>query len=341
MRRHVETVGNRPTLKDESMSEHRSQEIASPFHPGEIALQESIGAAERMAEIGRKVIRDFMPDQHRDFMAQLPFILLGAVDRQGDAWATLATGEPGFVASPDPKHLTIRARRDPDDPADAGLDDGSNIGLLGIELHTRRRNRANGTLRRNGADGFSLAVEESFGNCPKYIRLRDFRFEGAGEKRASAAIRMERLDEHARAMISAADTFFVATYADRNNGHRQVDVSHRGGKPGFVRIDDDDRLTIPDFAGNRYFNTLGNIVLNGKAGLLFLDFETGDLLQLSGEAEVQVEPDGEFFQGSERLWTFRPRRVVYRPGALSLRWSAQENGESPFLATTGSWDAGR
>ncbi|KXF75956.1 pyridoxamine 5'-phosphate oxidase [Paramesorhizobium deserti] len=292
-----------------------------------------------MAAIGNKVIRDFMPDQHREFMAQLPFLLLGAVDRHGDAWATLATGNPGFAVSPEPKLLDVRAKRDPDDPADSGLEDGDSIGLLGIELHTRRRNRANGTLRRDGPDGFTLMVEHSFGNCPKYIRLRDFHFEDTGKKEPSSAIWMEQLDERTRAMISAADTFFVASYADRDDGHRQVDVSHRGGKHGFVRIGDDGRLTIPDFTGNRFFNTLGNILMNGKAGLLFLDFATGDLLQLSGDAEVELKQDeSEFFQGSERFWSFRPRRVVYRPGAITLRWSAQENGESPFSGMTGSWD---
>ncbi|RCS22609.1 flavin-nucleotide-binding protein [Phyllobacterium salinisoli] len=320
------------------MSELSSHRQSSPFHAGEIVVQESIGAVERMAEIGRKIIRDFMPDQHREFMAQLPFVLLGAVDPQGDAWATLATGRPGFVASPDPKQLDIHAARRPDDPADAGLEHGHSIGLLGIELHTRRRNRVNGTLRRPGPDGFTLAVEQSFGNCPKYIRLRDIRFAETGENRPSDATWMERLNARARALISAADTFFVASYADRSNGHRQVDVSHRGGKSGFVRIDDDDWLTIPDFAGNRYFNTLGNILINGKAGLLFVDFETGDLLQLSGDAEVNLDPESDRFQGSERFWTFKPRRMVYRPGAIALRWNAEENGQSPFSMTTGSWE---
>ena len=130
-------------------------------------------------------------------------------------------------------------------------------------------------------------------------------------------------------MIAAADAFFVATYADRED-RRQVDVSHRGGKAGFVRIAEDGTLTIPDFNGNLFFSTLGNILLNGKAGLVFIDYASGDMLQMTGDAEVILDsPEIAAFQGAERLWTFRPRRIVRRPGALALRWSFREDGWSP------------
>lgn len=310
----------------------------SPFHAGELHLQQQVGAAEKMDAIGRRVIRDHMPDQHRDFFAQLPFLLIGAVDPAGDAWATLATGDPGFMHSPDAKTLQVRAARDDADPADAGLDDGASVGLLGIELHTRRRNRLNGRLHRSGVDGFAVTVEHSFGNCPKYIQLRDFHFAEDARDARPPAQTLDRLGARAREMIGAADTFFVASYADRDDGTRQVDVSHRGGKPGFVRVDERDHLSIPDFTGNQLFNTLGNIWLNGQAGLLFVDFDTGDLLQLAGDAHVVLDsPEIGAFAGSERMWTFQPRRIVYRAAASRLRWRARTDGLSPFLRTTGSW----
>jgi predicted pyridoxine 5'-phosphate oxidase superfamily flavin-nucleotide-binding protein len=122
-------------------------------------------------------------------------------------------------------------------------------------------------------------------------------------------------------MVEGADTFFVASYVDRDNGERQVDVSHRGGNAGFVRVGADGVLTIPDFAGNRFFNTLGNILVNSKAGLVFVDFETGDMLQMTGNAEVLLDsPDIATFQGAERLWRFTPEKIVLRPDALPLRW---------------------
>src|SRR5690349_20843226 len=265
------------------MSNAAEQDVASPWHAGEVAMQRSAGVADKLAGLGHLVLRDHLIDQHRQFYPQLPFIVVGAVDRGGDAWASILTGAPGFLHSSDPYRLSIAATLDPGDPADQGMDDGDAIGLLGIELHTRRRNRLNGVVRRHDSQAFDVMVQQSFGNCPQYIQLRDFRFVRDPAKPAAEASRwFDGLNERARSMIRAADTFFVATYVDRPDGTREVDVSHRGGKPGFVRVGGDGVLTIPDFSGNRFFNTLGNLLANPKAGLLFVDFEKGDLLQLSG-----------------------------------------------------------
>jgi uncharacterized protein len=312
----------------------------SPFHEGEVALQKTVGVAERMEAFGRRVIRDHMPDQHRDFYRQLPFIVLGAVDLAGDTWITLLSGKPGFMTSPDSKHLAFAAQLDPQDPTTESLADGAAVGLLGIELHTRRRNRMNGTLRHPSEQGFVVAVEHAFGNCPQYIQLRDFTFvrepdDFAGVP-AAQALTMD--DPQVRAMISAADTFFVSSYVEDEQG-RHVDASHRGGKAGFVRINADGSLTIPDFAGNLHFNTFGNFMLNPKAGLVFPDFATGDMLHLTGDAEVVLDSEEiAAFQGAERLWVFRPRKIVLRPAALPLRFAMRAEGWSPNSLMTGDWD---
>lgn len=307
------------------------------WHEGEIFLQQKVGAAERMAVVGQRVIRDFMPDQHRDFYAQLPFIVLGAVDDRGEAWATLIEGRPGFMSAPSPTLLDIVCVPDREDPAAEGLADGRPVGLLGIEMHTRRRNRMNGLVSVT-AQGLQVAVDQSFGNCPRYIQLRDVTFDREpGEAPSSPPVVLTALDAEARALISAADAFFVASYVDRED-RRQVDVSHRGGKAGFVRIDPDGLLTIPDFDGNLFFSTLGNILLNGRAGLLFVDFATGDLLQMTGEASLVLEsPEIAAFQGAERMWTFRPRQILRRKNALALRWSFRNDGWSPSSLMTGDW----
>jgi ferredoxin-NADP reductase/predicted pyridoxine 5'-phosphate oxidase superfamily flavin-nucleotide-binding protein len=313
---------------------------ASPWHDGEIALQRSAGVAERMADVGRRVIRDYMPDQHRDFFAQLPFVVLGSVDTQGDPWATLRAHEPGFMQSPDPKHLALSLGRDPGDPAEAGFNDGDAIGLLGIELHTRRRNRMNGTVRRLDESGFTIAVHQSYGNCPQYIQLRQFGFtRPANQFQPVETIQhLDRLTERAREMIARADTFFVASYVDLPEGGRQVDVSHRGGKPGFVAVSDTGVLSVPDFAGNLFFNTLGNFSVNPRAGLVFVDFATGDLLQITGVPELVLDgPEIAAFQGAERFWRLTPTRIVYRPAGLPLHWTEEQNGASPNSLMTGDW----
>ncbi|AZL72707.1 pyridoxamine 5'-phosphate oxidase family protein [Pseudomonas oryziphila] len=306
--------------------------MRSPWHEGEKRLQEQVGVAERMEAFGQKVIRDHMPDQHRVFYHQLPFIVAGAVDAQGKPWATLLEGPEGFVSSPDPKQLLIDTELASDDPATPGLAQGGAIGLLGIELHTRRRNRLNGQARRVAGGLLEVAVEQSFGNCPQYIQLREYtRVDAPSQGRQDASA----LDARTRAMIEGADTFFVASYVEHDDGRRSVDVSHRGGRPGFVKVEGN-RLTIPDYAGNLHFNTLGNLLVNPVAGLLFVDFVTGNVLQLSGRTEVMLDsPLISAFEGAERLWALDVEQVVLRPAALSLRWSFQEY--APTSLATGTW----
>ncbi len=311
----------------------------SPWHAGEIAMHEHAGVAQRLGDIGNRLIRDHLIEQHREFFPKLPFVVLGSVDGSGDGWATLRAAKPGFLQTPDAHTLSVALARDAADPADAGLNDGQAIGVLGIELSTRRRNRLNGTIHRSHAAAFDIAVEHAFGNCPKYITQRQFEFSrDPAEPLSGAADRTDRLDARAVALIERADTLFVASYLDRDDGHRQIDVSHRGGKPGFVRVKDG-VLTIPDFTGNQFFNTLGNLLINPKAGLVFADFATGDLLQISGEGTVLLDaPDIAAFKGAERLWQVQPRKVVYREGAWPLRWTAVTDSASPYSLATGSWD---
>jgi hypothetical protein len=300
---------------------------SSPWHDGERRLQSMLGVEARLAELGGRVIRDHLPEQHRRFYSQLPFVVIGSVDDAGRPWASLLTGAPGFLSSPDPHTLDIGSRRNSTDPVWRGIYDGAAVGLLGIELHTRRRNRVNGAVERLGPDGFRVRVEHSFGNCPRYIRPRVAETAHNPTRALSAEVEtLDGLDADARTLIQSADTFFVATYVDDvgDPPHRQVDVSHRGGEPGFVRLADDGTLTIPDYAGNRHFNTLGNILANPRAGLVFVDFSTGDVLQLSGEAEViSAGPEITGFPDAERLWTMRPVSALRRRGALLLRFEAE------------------
>lgn len=304
----------------------------SPWHAGEKQIQAHVGVAERMEAFGRKVIRAELPDQHRQFYQQLPFMLFGAVDADGNPWASILEGVPGFAHSPTPSRLQLDSLPAADDPAQVQA--GAAIGLLGIELHTRRRNRVNGRVSAVGAQGLSVAVEQAFGNCPQYIQLRQFDTVPLADPSTRLAQRLNTLDDAATTMIRQADTFFVASYVTVDNS-RSVDVSHRGGQAGFVRVDGN-CLTIPDFAGNSHFNTLGNLLLNPRAGLLFVDFTTGDLLQLSGRTHILFDgPQVEAFQGAERLWTLHVEQVVRRPAALGLRW--RFDGMSPGSLKTGTW----
>lgn len=307
------------------------------FHAGELALQTQAGVRERLAQTGPRVIRDHMPEQHRSFFPLLPFVLAGSVDAAGRPWASMLTGEPGFVTAPDPRLLDVRARPLDGDPLAAALSQGAALGILGIELPTRRRNRANGRIVAVDEGGFQLQVNESFGNCPKYIQTRTLQPASARPRREAALDARGRLLPTVRAAIAAADTCFVASYVEEGaRGGRAVDVSHRGGKPGFVRVDANGTLTVPDFQGNFYFNTLGNLHANPRAGLLFPDFERGDLLMLSGRTEILADgPEVRAFPGAQRAWRFHAEAGLILADAL--RWRGAVDGYSPQLEGLGPW----
>lgn len=317
------------------------------FHDGERSIQMRVGVRERMSEVGSRVIRSYMPEQHRQFFAQLPFLIAGTVDGAGQPWASVLTGSPGFITSPDPEQLAVQALPLAHDPLAKTLVSGAAIGLLGIEPHTRRRNRMNGVVESIDAHGFRVRVSQSFGNCPQYIQAREAAFVGAGGDAPPAVEHMDRLDDAATDLIRQADTFYIASAHPAAQGHassvpdgperaRGVDVSHRGGKPGFVRVDGPGVLTAPDFLGNFFFNTLGNLIVEPRAGLLFIDFLSGDLLQVSVRAEIIWEgPELASFQGAQRLLRLFVTDVRRMPGTLPLRWGPASM--SPVLERTGAW----
>lgn len=308
---------------------------SAPFHAGEIAMQQAAGVRERMLELGPRVIRDQMPEQHREFFEQLPTLLVGSVDAHQRPWASMLAGLPGFTEAPDAWHLRVAARPRIDDPLHTQLHVGGAIGLLGIEPQTRRRNRMNGSVVAVDETGFTVRVQQSFGNCPKYIQARSPEWVDAS--RAMPAVQREeaRLSTAAAALVARADTLFIASTAPGQG----VDVSHRGGKPGFVRVATGASgtvLSFPDFSGNFFFNTLGNISAHPAAGLLFIDHENGGLLQLTGRAAIIAGgPEVDAFVGAQRLVRVDVESGVWTPHALPLRWSAPQPATQ--LAATGHW----
>jgi uncharacterized protein len=310
------------------------------FHEGELALQARTGVQERLAEVGARFLREQMPEQHREFFGQLPFLLAASVDGGGQPLAAVLAGPPGFASSPDPCTLDIQAWPAAGDPLASALRKGAPVGLLGIEPHTRRRNRLNGHVAKVHAHGFQVHVDQSFGNCPKYIQAREAVFDGKAPA-AGAIDDLRVLDPRARHLVAGADTFFIATAHPQalasHSAEHGVDISHRGGRPGFVRVaDSGGALLVPDFTGNSFFNTLGNLLLEDRCALLFLDFESGDTLHIVARARV-IDDGGELrsFRGALRLLALEvvsARRVAH---ALPLRWTIAQ--PSPFLAGTGHW----
>jgi len=307
--------------------------ITTSWHAGEVAMQRAAGVDERLAELAPRVLRDHMPEQHREFFEQLPMLFVGSVDAQQRPWASVLIGWPGFIATPDARHMRVDALPRHGDPLRGGLALGADLGLLGIEPATRRRNRMNGTVVALDEAGFDVRVDQSFGNCPQYIQARSPRWV---ERVPAEAVEVgPQLDAAAAHVIAQADTLFIASAAPGAG----VDVSHRGGRPGFVRVetvDDCTVLTFPDFRGNFFFNTLGNLAMHPRAGLLFADHATGGVLQLTGRAAIIASgPEVEAFAGAQRLVRIEVEAGVWWAQALPFAWSEPE--QAPQLAATGRW----
>lgn len=299
----------------------------SPFHPGEQQIQSRLGMRDKLEDIGRRMIRDHMPEQHREFFALLPWLLVGSRDADGQPQASVLWGTPGFATSPQPQRLRIDTLPEADDPLAANLRAGTGLGLLGIELPTRRRNRMNGRVEAVSDGGFAVAVQQSFGNCPKYIQVRSWQ---AATRQPGQLEQGEGLDPRWLPLVEGSDTLFIAS----GNG-ADMDISHRGGPRGFVRLARDGRLWLPDYSGNFMFNTLGNLLLEPRCALLWINFASGDLLHLEARAELVWPEDypEPAPPGAERMLALSPGRWRLRRGRLPLAFGSAE--PSPFLPAQG------
>ena len=310
---------------------------ASPFHAGEQTIQSLAGVRDRMERKGRAVIRNYMPEQHRAFFSALPFMVVGLADQNGHPWATTLSGPPGFMNSIEENLLAINAWLQPGDPSHSSIRDGAPIGGLGIELSTRRRNRINGRIENCAIDeGFSIRVQQSFGNCPKYIQARNEQPQPLS--RPAPASRMaSHLGNSEGSFVAEADTFFIASRSaqlDQDESSQGLDVSHRGGLPGFVRLVSPSELRFPDYSGNLLFNTLGNLEVDARAGLLFIDFRSGRMLHIIGRARICWDvPEVKRSAGIERLVFVDIQCVVDRERAFPHLFDFVSY--SPHLGTEG------
>ncbi len=283
------------------------------FHQGERAVQRRAGLA--VDGWGSAGVDAVIPPVAAEFLAQQRMVVLGAATDDGTVWTSALTGPAGFVTAADDR--TVVAAGVPDGPLAGLFDTERDIGMLAIEPATRRRMRVNG--RAHVADGRLLVrTEQVYANCPKYIQTRTLGEDGpatAGEPRYATELTADQ-----RHWITTADTFFITTHA----AGLGADTSHRGGNPGFVTVTGQ-RLSWPDYTGNSMYMTLGNLELDPRCGLLFLDWEHGGALQLTGRAKADWDPvRAAATPGAHRMIDFEVEQVVETGGTSPLRWSFEK-----------------
>lgn len=320
----------------------------NPFHKGEIALQQMAGRGvqESVMSYAPQFIRPFMLDQHREFYADLPFLVAAARDETGAMWATLLenttsddnSNDTHFVTSPDKKTLhlqTIPVAGDALEKAFHQNDADTDVGLLGIQFESARRNRVNGRVVASSDSGsLTFTVDQAFGNCPQYIKPRTQwwrvaptteRSDTPNNKRAS------KLTEDQIQWVETAETIFTASgYRGEGEDMRYGnDASHRGGQPGFVQVESEDdgqhSIVWTEYKGNNHFNSLGNILLDPRAGITIPNFATGGLLQLTGTAALQM---GSLEKGARKVRMLVAAVNELPAGSLPIRWKTDSAEEA-------------
>jgi hypothetical protein len=273
------------------------------FHNGELAIQQRAGVRAEAARLAPMLDPAELRGGIVAFLADRTFAVITARDAAGQLWTSALSGPPGFLEAAGPRTLAVHASLPEGDPLH-GLPAGQKVGLVVVEFAARRRVRINGALTVAGDDTLAIEVEQAYGNCPQYIHQRLLAPAGPAQARPGDVRRSEALSAADAALIRGAATFFLGT----TNPERGSDSSHRGGAPGFVRVDGD-RLWWRDYPGNNLFNSFGNLAVDPEASLLFIDFNTGSTLQLSGTAEVEWEeasgPGDEGQTGRRAVFTLR------------------------------------
>lgn len=300
------------------------------FHEGERAVQHRAGLAHEAARLEGMLRPARLTGGAANFLAQRDLAVLTARSRTGRLWTSVLLGAPGFLNG-DGTTLNVHAVPAAGDPLH-GLAPGQDVGLLVIDFAIRRRVRVNGTLTGVSGSALKIEAEQAFGNCPSYIQQRDLHLgsqkaEGRTDAPSAGGSQPgEFVPDQAR-IVTGADTFFLGT----THPARGTDTSHKGGSPGFVRVEGSD-LWWPDYAGNNMFNSMGNIAVEPTTSLLFIDFSTGTALQLSGTAELQWTTPGAPGDdgGTGRRVRFHPEQAVTT--TLCLRGGrADYSSDNPIL----------
>jgi uncharacterized protein len=296
---------------------------SDPFHEGERLAQERAGER-ALADKHAAIVRGEIEPRARPFLAEQRLLATALVDEQGMPWASMLAGDRGMASTADGSAVQLdlsQVVRVASDPFWRLAAPGAEIGLLAIDLANRRRLRINGRVAARSEAAMRIEVRESYPNCPKYIEPRHVApLVGGGPFGAgSDGTQGGALGASQRRLVARTDTVFVAS----RHPHRGADASHRGGPAGFVRVVDASTLDVPDYAGNGMYNTIGNLLVEPRVGLVFLDFAGGRMLQVTGRARVRFDeaeaPDPAAPRGAatQRAWRVEVDRWLEAP--LPLR----------------------
>ncbi|WP_173927816.1 pyridoxamine 5'-phosphate oxidase family protein [Bacillus thuringiensis] len=289
------------------------------FHSGERAVHNRLGV-QKIANTASTMIQPIMTKKFMAFLNGQNSFMISSMDEKGRVWSSFLAGKEGIIQAVDCDVIKINVGINEGDPLFTNILHNKEVGIIVIDFASRIRIRINGSVVNKFSDGsFEVKTEQVFGNCPKYIQARNFTYNETvvgGTKRFN---KQYALNEKQQELISQADTFIIAS----SSSDGKMDISHRGGMPGFIHIISEQKIVFPDYSGNMLFNTLGNIIENPNVGLLFFDFSTGDTLQLTGKASIIWDIDESSisqFPGAQRLIQFQLVEAIQTMNCNRNQW---------------------
>lgn len=292
------------------------------YHKGEIEAQEKTGEQTIAERNGRMVTNKIIPGAI-NFIEKQSFFITCSKSNTGEITVSALAGKEGYVKVRDESTIEIDKALVCSNPHDRfwlNITECKSVGFLFIEPATRRRFRVNGSII-SVEDKLTLFIDQAYPNCPKYIQQRYIEWVEMPIYNGNP-ITGSALNADLKNIIESADTLFVGSC----NTDDDMDASHRGGMPGFVAIKDERTLVIPDYAGNSMFNTLGNFIVNPRAGLLFIDFHNKKSLQLFGDTEIiWNKPDNELITGgTNRFWILHIKKWILMENLKGFDWKFAE-----------------
>ncbi|KEF54494.1 uncharacterized protein A1O9_09661 [Exophiala aquamarina CBS 119918] len=252
-------------------------------------------------------------------VSRWPLMAIGTLDQDDRPWCTIwGTGEPPLSQQVAQSVIAVKSNVDAtfDPVVEAiwkGKDDGEIVreegkGRLvsGLSINLEERGRVKlagrliagalsadegskrqGNLGKSGSIQLVAKIDQSLGNCPKYLNKKIIT---SSKPKPVLVSDSPHLTQKALDLIEKADMFFIASAHE----HEDMDANHRGGPQGFIRIEQPENpeeastLVWPEYSGNNLYQTLGNLEATPRAGLVVPDFETGDVLYLTGNTKTLV-----------------------------------------------------
>ena len=299
------------------------------FHQGELTVQAKAGEAGIANNVKRiiknKIIKGAIP-----FLENQSFVIISSLDANKKVWNSLLLGYSGWIDASTEGQLIFSLEKIISPKSDIffqNIQANEQVGLLFIELGSRKRYRVNGRIKQN-EEQLVLTIQEAYPNCPKYIQRRVLTPPNKETTPIPTRSKGTTLTPQQRTLIKSADTFFVGSQSKAGF----LDTSHRGGPIGFIDILVDGTFKIPDYKGNSLFNTLGNFMENPSAGLIFIDFEKGNTLQITGQATLLfdqfAEKDKLKTGDTGRYWLFQPESWIQTNEHHKIIWEFLDS--SPF-----------